>query len=434
MDHFIPPQNTNELGSSFSAPAPKPVTRKNSHMGAKIVAFFLATALVAGSAGFGGAWLFTRLGKSNSVILEASRPTISLTNYESSGTPLTPAQLYAAQVASCVGITVESSVGNIFGQTSSRATSGSGFVLTKDGYIVTNQHVIDGATKITVTFQDGTQYDAKLVGTESDNTDVAVLKIDADNLVPVTLGDSSQLTVGETVMAIGNPLGELDFTLTTGIVSALDRLISTDDATTMNMLQTNCAINPGNSGGALFNAYGEVIGITTAKYSQTTSGVTTEGLGFVLPINDLKEILRDLITFGYVVGKPYMGITGADVPPIAQQYGVVAGAAVSTVTKGSAAEKAGLKEGDIITAVGETPVDTFSALSAAVSSYRAGDSATLTVIRQGSELSLTITFDDKNEVLSKEQAEKEVAQTQPSTQEQSQNPFDSFFSQWPFGY
>ena len=406
----------------------------------RAIALVLVCALVGGGAGVGGAALYNRLSgpSSTTVIQENERPQVQTVVNNNNGQPMTPEQLYAANLASCVGITVSTTSVNIFGQTTTSAASGSGFVLTQDGYIVTNYHVIeeaanDSSVTIEVSFASGDKYPAKLVGGEKDN-DVAVLKIDAAGLTPVTLGDSSKLVVGETVYAIGNPLGELTYSFTDGIISALDRLITTSstnangqtESTTLNVLQTNCAINPGNSGGPLFDGYGNVVGIVSAKYTQSQSGVSAEGLGFALPINDVKDILTDLIEHGYVTGKPYMGVQVSNVSSEAQRYGISAGAAVTYVAEGSCAEKAGLQANDIITAIDDTAIDSSTALTAALSTnYRAGDTATLTVIRSQQELKLTITFDEKN-------AETEANnQLQQDTQQQ-QSQGGSGYYQWPF--
>ena len=403
---------------------------------AKVVALVLACTIAGGGAGVGGAYLYNRLaGPGNTTtIYEEDRPKVQTVLNTNNGQPMTPEQLYAANLASCVGITVNTTV-NIFGQTSTSAASGSGFVLSQDGYIATNYHVIESAAKdesvtIQVSFADGKKYDAKLIGGEKDN-DVAVLKIEASGLTPVTLGDSSKLVVGESVYAIGNPLGELTYSLTDGLVSALDRLITTGengDTTTLNVLQTNCAINPGNSGGPLFDSYGNVIGITTAKYTQSSSGVSAEGLGFALPINDVKNILADLISHGYVTGKPYMGVQVMDVSSEAQRYGITAGAAVSYVAEGSCAQKAGLQVNDIITAIDDTAIDSSSALTAALSTgYKAGDTASLTVIRNQQEVKLSITFDEKN-------AQTEANnQIQQNSQQQQPSQGGGYYYQWPFG-
>ena len=417
---------------------PQPTGPRKKKQGMRIAALVLACALVGGGAGVGSAALYQNLTQPDTVIYEGERPQVDTMVNSNSGQPMTPEQLYAANLASCVGITVNTTV-NIFGQTTTSAASGSGFVLTQDGYIVTNFHVIEEAVSdpsvdIQVSFANGDKYTAKLVGGEQEN-DVAVLKIEATGLQPVTLGDSDQLVVGEPVYAIGNPLGELTFTFTDGMVSALDRLITTTGtdpdtqqkvAITLNVLQTNCAINPGNSGGPLFDSYGNVVGIVSAKYTESTSGVTAEGLGFALPINDVKEILSDLIEHGYVTGKPYLGIQVNAVDEQAQRYGIPAGAVVEYVAEGSCAQKAGLQVNDIITAIDDTAVDSPSALTAALSTdYKAGDTAVLTVIRNQQELQLTVTLDEKN-------AETEAANPLQQQQNQQSSGNNNYY-QWPFG-
>jgi serine protease Do len=347
-----------------------------------------------------------------------------------------------------VGITVSTTSTNIFGQTTTSAASGSGFVLTQDGYIVTNYHVIEDAAEdssvtVEVSFANGDKYQAKLVGGEQDN-DVAVLKIEATGLTPVTLGDSSKLVVGESVYAIGNPLGELTYSFTDGIVSALDRLITTSStdsngqtvSTTLNVLQTNCAINPGNSGGPLFDSYGNVVGIVSAKYTQSSSGVSAEGLGFALPINDVKDILSDLIEHGYVTGKPYMGVQVSTVSTEAQRYGIPAGAAVTYVADGSCAAKAGLQVNDVITAIDDTAIDSPSALTAALSTnYKAGDTAVLTVMRSQQAMQLTITFDEKNsETTANNQIQDSTTNSDQQQQQQQQSGQGGYYSQWPFSF
>ena len=419
------PQNQKKPGKGFSK---------------KIVALVLACAIVGGGAGVGGAALYQSMSRGGTVVYEGERPKVQTVVNNNNGEPMTPEQLYAANLASCVGITVNTTV-NIYGQTTTSAATGSGFVLTQDGYIVTNYHVIEDATKdssvtIEVSFSDGSKYTAQLVGGEQDN-DIAVLKIDATGLQPVTLGDSSQLVVGESVYAIGNPLGELTYTLTDGIVSALDRLITTSSqdangntvSTTLNVLQTNCAINPGNSGGPLFDSYGNVVGVVSAKMTESSSGVSAEGLGFAIPINDVKDIINDLIEHGYVTGKPYMGVQVQSVPDYVQNYGVSAGAYVASVAEGSCSEKAGLQQGDIIIAIDDTAIDTSSALTAALSSnYKAGDTATLTIIRNNEKMTLSITFDEKNEQTEAANQSQESNQQQQQQQQQSGGSYG-----WPFG-
>ena len=433
---YVDPTPTNQ--PQYSAPQPGgPGKKKN--RAARIAALVLACAVVGTGAGAGGAALYQHMTQPDTVIYEGARPEVDTMVNSNNGQPMTPEQLYAANLASCVGITVNTTV-NIFGQTTTSAASGSGFVLTQDGYIVTNYHVIedavdDSSVTIEVSFADDTKYTATLVGGEQDN-DIAVLKIDATGLQPVTLGDSSQLVVGESVYAIGNPLGELTFTLTDGIVSALDRLITTSSqdangntvSTTLNVLQTNCAINPGNSGGPLFDSYGNVVGVVSAKMTQSSSGVSAEGLGFAIPINDVKDIINDLIEHGYVTGKPYMGVQVKDVSNELQNFGITAGALVSYVAEGSCAEKAGLQVNDIITAIDDTAIDSSTALTAALSSnYKAGDTATLTVIRNQQEMKLSITFDEKNE-----QTEAANQIQDQSNQQQQQQQSGGYYG-WPFG-
>ena len=429
-----------------AGPGPESPRKRPGRFTKRAIALLLACVVVGGAAGAGGAAAYQQFAKPDTVVYQGERPTVDVDTVANSngGQPMTPEQLYAANLASCVGITVSTTSVNIFGQTTTSAASGSGFVLTQDGYIVTNYHVIedavdDSSVSIEVSFADGTQYTATLVGGEQDN-DVAVLKIDATGLQPVTLGDSDQLVVGETVYTIGNPLGELTYSLTDGLVSALDRLITTSstnqttgktETTTLNVLQTNCDINPGNSGGPLFDSYGNVVGIVTAKYTQTSSGVSAEGLGFALPINDVKEIINDLIEHGYVTGKPYLGIQVQDVSSEAQRYGISAGAAVLYVADGSCAQEAGLQVNDIIIAIDDTAIDSSSALTAALSSnYKAGDTVTLTVIRNQEQVQLSVTLDEQNE---QTEAANQIQEQSSQNQQDNSQSGGSYYNNWPFG-
>ena len=429
-----------------AGPGPESPRKRPGRFTKRAIALLLACVVVGGAAGAGGAAAYQQFAKPDTVVYQGERPTVDVDTVANSngGQPMTPEQLYAANLASCVGITVTTTSVNIFGQTTTSAASGSGFVLTQDGYIVTNYHVIedavdDSSVSIEVSFADGAQYTATLVGGEQDN-DVAVLKIDATGLQPVTLGDSEQLVVGETVYTIGNPLGELTYSLSNGLVSALDRLITTSstnqttgqkETTTLNVLQTNCDINPGNSGGPLFDSYGNVVGIVTAKYTQTSSGVSAEGLGFALPINDVKEIINDLIEHGYVTGKPYLGIQVQDVSSEAQRYGVSAGAAVLYVADGSCAQEAGLQVNDIIVAIDDTAIDSSSALTAALSSnYKAGDTVTLTVIRNQQQVQLTVTLDEQNE---QTEAANQIQEQSSQNQQNNSQSGGSYYNNWPFG-
>ena len=428
-----------------AGPGPESPGKRPGRFTKRAIALLLACVVVGGAAGAGGAAAYQQFAKPDTVVYQGERPTVDVDTVANSngGQPMTPEQLYAANLASCVGITVNTTV-NIFGQTTTSAASGSGFVLTQDGYIVTNYHVIEEAVNndsvdIEVSFANGDKYSATLVGGEQDN-DIAVLKIDATGLQPVTLGDSDQLVVGESVYTIGNPLGELTYSLSNGLVSALDRLITTSstnqttgqtETTTLNVLQTNCDINPGNSGGPLFDSYGNVVGIVTAKYTQTSSGVSAEGLGFALPINDVKEIINDLIEHGYVTGKPYLGIQVQDVSSEAQRYGVSAGAAVLYVADGSCAQEAGLQVNDIIVAIDDTAIDSSSALTAALSSnYKAGDTVTLTVIRNQQQVQLSVTLDEQNE---QTEAANQIQEQSNQNQQNNSQSGGSYYNNWPFG-
>ncbi len=379
-----------------------PAIAKRKRRWPKVLAMVLICAILCGGTGVG---VFTLMGGWNRAASNPSQTTV----YEGSGSPtvinlskidggqvLTAAEVYASNVNSTVGITTQVTT-NTWGQQVAQAASGSGFVLTSDGYIVTNYHVIEDATSITVSFYNGDSFPATLVGSEPEN-DIAVLKIDAKGLTPVRLGSSKDLVVGEEVVAIGNPLGELTFTMTGGMVSALDRTITMSDGTAINVLQTDCAINSGNSGGALFNMYGQVIGITNAKYSRPASSnaASIEGICFAIPIDNVRDMLYDIIEHGYVTGKPYVGVTLATANANqAAQYGRSGGAYVQSIVSGAAADKAGLRQGDIITAVDGQEIESHAEFIEIKDTHKAGDTVKLTVDREGRKMELSLTFDEK---------------------------------------
>ena len=307
---------------------------------------------------------------------------------------LSPSQVYAMNVNSVVAISNQTTT-NIWGQTSETASSGTGFIISADGYILSNYHVVEGASRLTVITFMGDEYEARLVGFDQMN-DVAILKVEAANLPTVTIGSSDELIVGDQVVAIGNPLGELTSSLTVGYISAKDRTINTD-GNLINMMQTDAAINPGNSGGPLFNMKGEVIGITTAKYSGSTgSGASIEGIGFAIPIADVMSMTEDLIANGYRTNQAYLGVSVRDLPAdTAEMYSLPTGSYILEVTEGSCAQAAGIQPKDIIIAIGEYPVEGNSTLQAALRKFKAGDTTTVTVFRGGQELQLPITFDER---------------------------------------
>ena len=300
---------------------------------------------------------------------------------------VTPAEVYAANVNSTVGITTSVTT-NFWGFHTTSAAAGSGFILTDDGYVITNHHVIENSDSITVSLYDGTAYEAELIGYDAGN-DIAVLKVEAEGLTPVVIGDSENLNVGDSVIAIGNPLGELTFSLTSGAVSALDREITLSNSVTMELIQTDCAINSGNSGGALFNLYGEVVGVTNAKYSGSGGGASIDNIGFAIPINHVKDIIKSIIENGYIT-KPYIGVSVTDVSRETQSYGLPKGAAVRSVAEDGPAADAGLEESDIITAINGEEIDGSKALVDAVRNASVGDELVFKVYRKGESMELKV--------------------------------------------
>ena len=407
--HYVP-ENENTVPPRYYTPPEKPVKapkeKKPHGKWVKALCLCLVCALLGGLCGAGimAGSMNSRIAAVEQMLEEQAKETLSIGS-QTSSTPAPVSTTTAAKPIAAiydqacnevVGITTEVTYTNFFGQTSSSAVSGSGFIVSPDGYILTNYHVIEYAYKgnyaITVMLHDGTRYEASIVGVEDCN-DIAVLKIDASGLDPVTFGDSDKLSVGDDVYAVGNPLGELEFSMTTGHVSALDRLITTDESSeAINMFQIDAAVNSGNSGGPVYNANGEVVGIVTAKYSDT--GV--EGLGFAIPINDAAKIANDLITKGYVTGKAYMGVSIDERynSMYSQYYNMPIGAFVKSVESGSCAESAGIQAGDIITRLGDVEITGYIDLKQAIKQYSAGDSAELELYRAGESRTLTVTFDE----------------------------------------
>lgn len=340
--------------------------------------FLLCLVLMAGS-GAGGAWIavhyFTSDGTSGKTVMYTS-VVREVSSESKADEALTIEQVVDLVADSVVEITTEVTV------TGTRMTqyisegAGSGVIVSSDGYIVTNAHVIEDASKITVTLKDGTSYEAAIVGSDS-KTDIAVLKIDADGLTPVIYGSSADISVGDTAIVIGNPLGQLGGTVTTGIISALDREITIDDEV-MTLLQTDAAVNPGNSGGGLFNIYGELVGIVNAK----SSGEDVEGLGFAIPIDLVKSVIEDIIEYGYVTGRVDIGLTFIDITDsfTAMSYRVSEyGVYILKVEEGSNAEKEGLTAGLIVTAVNGTAIESVSDINAVTSKLSIGDTLSVTV-------------------------------------------------------
>ena len=401
---------------------------KKNRLGLKIAALALACALIGGAAGAGITHHAITSAHGSTQIEVSDRQVAEVRQVKVDGKQqLTMPEVYAANVNSVVSINVSTTT-NVFGRTTESAASGSGFFLTKDGYILTNYHVIDGATSVKVTTYDGATYDAAIVGGDEDY-DIAVIKVEGSDFQPVLLGDSGKLQIGEAVAAVGNPLGELTFSMSQGIVSCVNRAINVD-GTPFNMIQVDCSINPGNSGGPLFNSYGEVVGIVSAKYS-SYSNTTVEGIGFAIPINDVISMVEDIMTNGYVTNKPYLGISaGTLTATMAQQYrySISEGVFVYSVDEGGAAEKAGLKMGDVITKIGDKTITSYEDLVAAKKSYSAGDTATFTIYRDGQTQTVELTFDATPQT-------QETAQDNSQQQQQGGNNGGNggyYYNPWSF--
>ena len=362
----------------------KPVSRG-------FIAAMLAVTMIGSAAlGFGGGLIAKNLNTTTSGNVTINQVSSSGVTNASASSGNTTSEIVKKTADSVVEIATEGIVTGSFARQYVTKGAGSGVIISTDGYIVTNHHVIDGANTIKVTLRDGTtSYDATLIGSDADN-DIALLKIDAEGLSAATFGDSASLAVGDYVVAIGNPLGTLGGTVTDGIISALAREVTIEDKN-MTLLQTNAQISPGNSGGGLFNANGELIGIVNAKDSATE----VEGIAFAIPVNNVLDIIKDLQNYGYVTGKIDMGMEFVDINSndTAFYYGVnQLGCYVLSVNTGSNAESAGFRRGDLITAVNGQAVSTSADISKALENNKVGDTVTLTVSRSGKTTDIPLTL------------------------------------------
>ena len=359
----------------------KPVSR------ASIALLMVVSILFSAALGFGGGYVATMFySNNNGLVVNKNQATANGTSVvtDANTTGLTTA-IVNQTADSVVEITTETvSTGSFFQQYISTG-AGSGVIISADGFILTNNHVIDGANNIKVTLRDGTSYEAEVIGKDA-SLDIALLKVDAKNLTAATFGDSDEIQVGDYAVVIGNPLGQLGGTVTDGIISALDRDVIIDSET-MSLLQTNAAINPGNSGGGLFNSNGELIGIICAKASSDQTEV--EGLGFAIPINDVLDILNDLQEYGYVQGKIDLGMTLTDVAS-SQVY--QAGVYVSGVTKGSSADDAGFVKGDLITAINGKKVESVAEVKTILDDLSVGDTVKFSVTRGSKSGTINMTL------------------------------------------
>ncbi len=388
-------------GPEPQAAASKPPKKRRKHSGGRIARSAVALVLAA-AMGFAGGFVGARVGNAgNKVVIQQVERTDSSA---ASGTAVSSSGMTTSQVSemvspSVVVITTEQVVysqWSWYGQNQVESGAGSGVIISSDGYILTCAHVVSGASQITVTIGD-TDYTATVVG-EDDTSDVAVLKIDATGLTPATVGDSDSLSVGDSVLAVGNPLGELGGTVTSGIVSALNRSVTiqgTSSTNTMSLIQMDASVSPGNSGGGLFNMNGELIGLVNAKSSSSDA----EGLGFAIPINDAIQVAQDLLENGYVSGRPYMGITYIAVTDAqtAAQFNVNAyGVYVVDVVQGGPADKAGLKVGDRIVSIDGTEIAQKDDLGTLMQQHTAGDTLSITVARDGQMQTVSLTLGEKN--------------------------------------
>jgi len=339
---------------------------------------------------------------------------------KNNGEYLTIKEIAEKNLDSIVEIQTESKKSSSFFGTYTTIGAGSGIIISQDGYIITNNHVIDNSTEINVILHNGKEYKAELIGTDS-KADIAVLKINEKNLTPVVVGDSDALSVGDTAVVIGNPLGKLGGTVTDGIISALERELVLEDGEKRTLIQTNAAINGGNSGGGLFNSNGELVGIVEAK----SSGLDVEGLGFAIPVNNVKDIINDILNLGYVSGRPYLGVALADSKKVTNSvpdstwgfffgdsYSQISyGAYVKEVVKGSAAEEAGIKEGDQIISINDNVVSSSSDVTTAISNYKVGDKISVGLIRDNKMIKVDATL--------KEYKGEKISQTEDSKKDES---------------
>ena len=410
---YTAPQTDNGAGGATPPVHPvqpqdaQPPKKKKKFNGKRVARSAVALVLAA-AMGFAGGFVGAKFGGSGKVVIQQVAPSStadsasgsdsSITAASSTGTGLNTEQVADLVSPSVVVITTEQVVysqWSWYGQNQVESGAGSGVIISSDGYILTCAHVVDGASTITVTIDDK-DYTATLVG-EDTTSDIAVIKIDADGLTPATVGNSDSLKVGQSVMAVGNPLGELGGTVTGGMISALNRSVTiqgSSSVNTMSLIQMDASVSPGNSGGGLFNMNGELVGIVNAKSSSSDA----EGLGFAIPINDAIKVAQELLENGYVTGRPYLGITYLAVTDAqtASQLGVNAyGVYVVEVVKGGPAEKAGLQAGDRIVSVDGTEIASKDDLGTLMQEHAAGDTLSITIARDGQMQTVNVTLGEK---------------------------------------
>lgn len=365
------------------------------HNGSHPFLTMLACGVLSLACGTAGGWFaVTHMGAGggSTVVYESTDSSPSqITTVSSSGSSMTLQQAAAKATPSVVEINVEETgmTSGFFSQPYTAMGAGSGVIISADGYIVTNNHVVENASKITVTTYDGKEYEAELVGTDA-KSDIGVIKVDAEGLTPATIGDSSKLQVGDTAIVIGNPLGTLGGTVTSGIISATSREVVIGKES-MDLIQTNAAINSGNSGGGMFDGNGNLVGVVNSKDSgMTSSGTIIEGLGFAIPVNTAMDVAQQLIENGEVTNRATLGVY---LQELSQDYnGYEAGLYIVDIIKGSGAERAGLKPYDRIVKANDTDITSYSVLTQVIRKCKPGDVMNLTIIREGEQMELSITL------------------------------------------
>lgn len=381
--------------------------RKSSGIAQKIVSSVLFISI-----GFavGNVYNVSMQNKENQSIVSSTNANNIFTSNSTLATPTTSqttlsglsiSDIAAMNQDSVVEISIKTTESNMFLGNYTATGSGSGVIISNDGYILTNNHVISGANEIAIRLHDGTEHKATVVGSDA-RTDIGIIKVEATNLMPVTIGDSDSLIVGDTAVVIGNPLGELGGTVTNGIISALEREIVLEGSK-MNLIQTNAAINPGNSGGGLFNSRGELVGIVVAK----SSGLDIEGLGFAIPVNDVKNVINDILNLGYVSGRPFLGVALDDSKqtqiPDNSIWGFLYGSSITTTSYGayvaevirdSAADKAGIKVDDQIISINDEMISTSAEVTSTIAEYAIGDTIKIGIVRDNKMLTVTATLEE----------------------------------------
>ena len=395
-----PIAESGESGSwnNYEPKKPKKKPKKVSFTRRSLALLIICCVLLSSMFGFGGALAYdmmtadTVTGSATPTISTASSTTSGYTLESATGSSMTIQEITKVSQPSVVEIRTEGIMSDSWMQQYVTEGAGSGVIISEDGYIMTNNHVIDGANKITVTTADKQSYEAKLIGTDSTN-DVAVIKIDANGLTPATYGNSDELAVGDLAVAIGNPLGELGWTVTAGIISATDRKLSIDGKT-MSLLQTDSSINPGNSGGGLFNDDGQLIGLVVAK----SSGSDVEGLGFAIPINTAANVAQQLMTNGYVKDQPWSGMTYTEGSSgFDAFFGMSSSSVYIYSVDTETAQKAGFESGDIVSEIDGKQITTIDDVSSVITSHKPGDVLTYKIIRNGQEMELQLKLQEKHE-------------------------------------